>query len=957
MKKRIVTLFAAFTLIAGTLAGCHKTTSTSTSAETATATSTSTVAEYAVNFVNWDNTILETVMVKEGNYATYSKELPTKASDTAYSYTFKGWDKDPASTKITAMTTFTAQFNSATRKYMITFYNLKGDAKPLQKSEAEYNAQYSIPTGSREKTSDRIGWHFDGWDANDDGVTDAKDAALVDGVCHGELTAYGIFSQIAYVQYTFYADEAKTTVLEQGFVQSGAETVLYHVPGPEKTPTKAGDDDYGAYSFYAWDPYPSFITADTSYAPTFRGDEATRKTYVVSINVHEGVDATGTTVEYWHSDKLHVGDKIPTLAEIKAAVGSDPVKQSINEASAADPATHQRFEYLGIDVNGDNTFDSADVWPSTVQSSMFTDGKLVLNAVFQPVRQYRAQFKPGYTGTNVPEFIAGYDNVFVDWDKSASTMTGVVPPDPIRPSDAQYGYVFAGWDVSVTTVWNADTVFTATWTSSTNKYTITIQDPWTLQVRSGDFAYGTTSTAYLTSIFGSLTRNDYDNPNAATGAPHGYHYAFKGYSADSAATTGTTDLPAVTGNATYYEVWTQNVRYAVEWNYYSSTGTSVTETTYVWDTTKAAVGPTGAQTYYAGGANHYFANKWTATSGSTTASTLLISADTVLYAMYTYVALPKKMVACGTYGAIMLMQDGSLYGWGWIYPNMTDDATSSSKTLYGYKSREPYLLSEGTNAKFVDVAANETTVLAVDDTGALWGAGDGSLHIFGDNDTLASSYNKFTKLTGNPLTKIKSIALSPRLYDAVPLSATDPIHTCHAVAVAGEGAARKIYAWGTGCRNEFGLDSSTYVVKTPTEMHSGSSTVMSFNATDVVTPLASGWASGCLVKASGTDFGTLYTCGGRAYGEVGNGSTANFTTPSSSTDYLTAVSGSYSQVAAGDHQMWAINSSHALVGWGRNDSSHPLGIGTPATTDVGVATPATIDLSLYTFPSVLPGRV
>ena len=57
-----------------------------------------------------DTTPLYSVLVPYGSYATYSGEKPKKAVDERYAYTFQGWDKDPASTRIEGNTNFYAQF-------------------------------------------------------------------------------------------------------------------------------------------------------------------------------------------------------------------------------------------------------------------------------------------------------------------------------------------------------------------------------------------------------------------------------------------------------------------------------------------------------------------------------------------------------------------------------------------------------------------------------------------------------------------------------------------------------------------------------------------------------------------------------------------------------------------------------------------------------------------------------
>ena len=72
-------------------------------------------ASYTVSFRNADGSVLQTLTVPEGASATYTGPTPTKAYDSNYHYSFKGWDKDLS--KITADTTVTAQFTSAAHSY------------------------------------------------------------------------------------------------------------------------------------------------------------------------------------------------------------------------------------------------------------------------------------------------------------------------------------------------------------------------------------------------------------------------------------------------------------------------------------------------------------------------------------------------------------------------------------------------------------------------------------------------------------------------------------------------------------------------------------------------------------------------------------------------------------------------------------------------------------------------
>ena len=130
--------------------------------------------------------------------------------------------------------------------------------------------------------------------------------------------------------------------------------------------------------------------------------------------------------------------------------------------------------------------------------------------------------------------------VFKDWDgtvlkegKVNEWTKPTAPADPTREATAQYTYTFAGWNPEVAKI-TKKTVYTATYTSTVNEYTITfVDEDWTTELDEQTLEYGATPV--------------YAGETPTKEATAQYTYTFSGW---------TPEIATVTWDATYTAVYT-----------------------------------------------------------------------------------------------------------------------------------------------------------------------------------------------------------------------------------------------------------------------------------------------------------------------------------------------------------------------------------------------------------------
>ncbi len=93
----------------------------------------STKNKYMITFKNGEN-VLQSGEVEYGATPHYDGEIPTKAADAQYTYTFSDWS--PAIVAVTGAATYTAQFGSTVNEYTITWVD--GNGETLKTEQVAY---------------------------------------------------------------------------------------------------------------------------------------------------------------------------------------------------------------------------------------------------------------------------------------------------------------------------------------------------------------------------------------------------------------------------------------------------------------------------------------------------------------------------------------------------------------------------------------------------------------------------------------------------------------------------------------------------------------------------------------------------------------------------------------------------------------------------------------------------
>ena len=582
---------------------------------TYTATYESTKNKYTIKFVNDDNTELQSERLEYGVTPSYKGETPTKEETAEYTYTFKGWDKDI--TSVTGDTTYTAEYDAVKKKYLIQFMGYDGSI--LQSERLEYGVLPEYKGDKPTKPADaQYTYTFRGWDkriaavtVNENYIAQFKETLnsytvkFVDEdgtelqsseVAYGNMPAYNgtIPSKDPTAEYTYtfagWDKEFATVESNQTYTatyestknkytikfnnEDGTELqsseVEYGVT-PEytgTTPTKTTTDEF-TYTFKEWTPevvavtgnatYPATYTSTTNkYTVTWKNEDGTvletdeNVTYG-TMPTYDGAKPTKTaTAEYTYAFKGWDKELKAVIGDITYTAEYDSTKNKYTVKFVNDDGTElqsSEVEY-GVMATYNSTIPTK---PATTEYTYTFAGWDKDLAIVTDNVTYTAEYdsvKNKYTVIFENEDGTELQNTKVEYG-----VVPTAPANPTKPATEEFTYTFAGWDKEIVAV-EGNQIYTATYTSTTNKYTVTWKnEDGTVLETDENVTYGTVPT--------------YDGAKPTKAATVEFTYTFDGW---------TPEVVAVTGNKIYTATYTSKKNsYTIEIDPKCETGENCTD--------------------------------------------------------------------------------------------------------------------------------------------------------------------------------------------------------------------------------------------------------------------------------------------------------------------------------------------------------------------------------------------
>ena len=386
--------------------------------------------KYTIRFMNGDEVLWEN-FVTAGEMPAYEGS-PTKDATAAYTYTFKGWDKDVVA--VTKSVTYMAMFDSTKNKYTITFKDDNGTV--LETEMYDYGttaSEIDAPNIVRneEKNDEEFSWVW-----GDKGYYNVPNYDCEWPVIE-TVTGNATYTAQCKYRVTFVLGDYDDWYEYVSWQYAYGETPTY-----DGEPTK---DDYSGmytYTFKGWDKKIEPVGQHSvTYTAQFDRELAQ---YLVQFVVDDEI-----------------------IASKKYNAGTEAEKVEVPTATKA-PTDNCTYVFTNWENDwGGEGID--DVWGDVT---------------------YTAKFECSTTSNKVlVKFVVG-DNVLSSTEYEYGTKAAsVTVPTATIPATAQYTFEFVSWDKDIADVTEAVT-YTAVFDTIVNKYTVKFVSEGN-ELSSTEYDYGT----------------------------------------------------------------------------------------------------------------------------------------------------------------------------------------------------------------------------------------------------------------------------------------------------------------------------------------------------------------------------------------------------------------------------------------------------------------------------------
>lgn len=346
-----------------------------TSAQEYTAQFHSATADYLVQFVNDDGTVLQESMVEYLGMPGYNGETPVKEKDAQYTYTFAGWDNELV--QVEGAQVYKATYTATLNSYTVQFVN--DDGTVLQEEVLDYGAvpSYKGEVPVKDEDAQYI-YTFDKWDK---AITEVTGETVYTATYKTQTKSYEI------VFNNFDGTELYRVTLEYG-----------KLPEYKGAVPKKDDDVSFRYNFVGWTPEISTVTGDATYTAVF---QAATKQIIITFFNYDGNVLESKFVEY---------------GSVPVYTGEAPVKNGNAQYSYSftgwdreiEPATGRADYYAQYAASVNEYTVVFENYDGTVlQSLVLAYGEI-----------------PAYAGVTPERETDSYVYTFNGWNKVISAVTG-----------------------------------------------------------------------------------------------------------------------------------------------------------------------------------------------------------------------------------------------------------------------------------------------------------------------------------------------------------------------------------------------------------------------------------------------------------------------------------------------------------------------------------------------------